>query len=51
MNLALQRGAYGAEAKCSSQKNKGAESKMLTFLSIIAHPAADCLVHNESIRK
>ena len=24
---------------------------MLTFLSIITHPAADCLVHNESIRK
>jgi hypothetical protein len=24
---------------------------MLTFLSIITHTAADCLVHNESVRK
>jgi hypothetical protein len=30
---------------------KGGESKMLTFLSVIKHTAADCLVHNEEIRK
>jgi hypothetical protein len=30
---------------------KGGDSKMLTFLSIITHAAADCLAHNEKVRK